>query len=56
MEYDLKPLIWGLKKEVLRLEKIAARFEKSHSVHLKTAQEVIRSLNKQIKRLDAGHV
>jgi hypothetical protein len=56
MEYDLKPLTTGLKKELLRLEKIAARFENSHSVHLKTVQDIIRSLSKQIKRLEAGHV
>ena len=55
MEAELSRLIMGLRKEVLRLEKIAAHFEKSHSVHSETEQDIIRSLNKQIKRLEAPH-
>jgi hypothetical protein len=56
MTENFKPLIFALKKEVLRLEKIAARFEKSNSMHVQTTRELIDSINKQIEKLKAGRI
>jgi predicted small metal-binding protein len=55
MADDCKPLITALEKEVWRLEKLAVRFKKSHSIHLKTTQDLIDSIKKQIERMKAGH-
>jgi hypothetical protein len=56
MADDFKPLIAALEKEVWRLQKIAARFKKSSSMHLKTTQDLIDSIKQQIERMKAGHV
>jgi hypothetical protein len=54
MAIDQKPLIAALKKEAERLEGIAAHFEESHSIHLKSVQQIIHSINEQINKLEAG--
>jgi hypothetical protein len=43
----------GLKKEVERLEKIAARFEKSNSMHHDSVLKLIHSIEKHIEMLEA---
>jgi hypothetical protein len=50
----LQPVIDGLKKEEERLEKVAARFEKSHSVHHDTVLKIIDSLEQHLKMLESG--
>jgi len=56
MGNDFKPLVFALKKEVLRLEKIATRLEKAHFIHLKSVQDVIRTINGYIKKLNTGRI
>jgi hypothetical protein len=46
--------IGGLKKEVGRLEKIAARFEKSNCIHYSAVVKTIGSIEQTIKMLEAG--
>jgi hypothetical protein len=42
------------KREVERLEKIAARFEISHSVHCEFIAKLIHSLEQNIRLLESG--
>jgi hypothetical protein len=56
VEAALQPAIDGLKKEVERLDQIAARFRKSHSVHLDSVLNIISSVKKQIRRLESGRI
>jgi hypothetical protein len=48
-----QPVIDGLKKEVERLEKIAARFEKSNSMHHESVIELICSIEQHIRMLES---
>jgi hypothetical protein len=41
-------------KEEERLEKIAARFAKSHSVHHGTVLKIINSIEEHLKMLESG--
>jgi hypothetical protein len=50
----LQPVIDGLKKEEERLEKIAARFEKSHSIHHDAVLKNLNSLEQHLKMLESG--
>jgi hypothetical protein len=47
----LQSVIHGPKKEVERLEKISARFEKSNSAHHARVQKLIHSIKKHIAML-----
>jgi len=47
-------VIDALKKEVARLEKVAAGFERSHSVHHDTVLEILDSIKQHIEMLEAG--
>jgi len=44
----------SLKKEEERLGKIAARVEKSHSIHHETVLKLINSLEHHLKMLESG--
>jgi hypothetical protein len=48
MQNPFLPVIDGLNQEVERLEGIAARFEKSHSIHLNSVLEMIGSNKRRI--------
>jgi hypothetical protein len=50
----LPGVVDGLKKEVERLEKIAARFEKSHSVHHDSVLKLLDSIKHHIEMLESG--
>jgi hypothetical protein len=54
MTTGLPSVIDGLKKEVARLEKIAARFEKSHSVHHASVLKLLDSIKKHIEMSESG--
>jgi len=54
MTNALQSLIDGLKKEEERLEKIAARFAKSHSVYHGTVRKIINSIEEHLKMLESG--
>jgi hypothetical protein len=54
MTNELQSIIDGLKKEEERLEKIAARFKRSHSVHHDTVQKIIKSIEEHLKMLESG--
>jgi hypothetical protein len=54
MTNALQPVIDGLKKEEERLEKIATRFKKSHSVHHDTVLKIINSIEEHLKMLESG--
>ena len=46
---SIPPVTDALRKEVVRLEKIAALFEKSHSVHHGTVLGLIHSIEQHLK-------
>jgi hypothetical protein len=54
MTTGLPSVIDGLKKEVARLEKIAGRFEKSHSVHLDSVLKLLDSIKQHIEMLESS--
>jgi hypothetical protein len=49
----VQPVIDVLKKEVERLEKIAAHFEKAKSMHYESVVKLICSIEQNIKMLEA---
>ena len=55
MPGGFQPIIDGLKKEIERLEKIAAIFEKSNSVHLDSLLTIIDSVKQHISTLESHH-
>lgn len=55
MTGGFQPIIDGLKKEIERLEKIAAIFEKSNSVHLDSLLTIIDSVKQHIRTLESHH-
>jgi hypothetical protein len=50
----LPSVIDGLKQEEARLEKIAARFKKSHSIHYLSVLTILDSIKRHIEMLEAG--
>jgi hypothetical protein len=46
-------LIACFKNEAVRLEGIAARFKKAHSIHFTSVQSMLQTLNKHIERMES---
>jgi len=47
-------VIDGLKQEEARLEKIAARLQKSHSIHYSSVLKILDSIKQHIEMLELG--
>jgi hypothetical protein len=55
MTGGFQPIIDGLKKEVERLEIVAAIFEKSNSIHFDSLLTIIDSVKQHIRTLESDH-